>query len=218
MADTAFPQHKMVLYYDDREHADTIIHELSSYQDVSLIKKRLTLGDYQCNDWLIERKTLADLVHSLCDGRLFSQVARLAASSQHTALLIEGCTQDIANYQIHREALIGAICAISINFHIPILRSLSQLETAKILYFCITQLHRNDTDLQLTGRKPKRRKNRQLFILQSLPDVGPKLASRLLYHFNNVEAVFTASETALMQVEGIGKQKAKKIREILTLN
>jgi DNA excision repair protein ERCC-4 len=148
----------MVLYYDDREHADTIIHELSSYQDVSLIKKRLTLGDYQCNDWLIERKTLADLVHSLCDGRLFSQVARLAASFQHTALLIEGCTQDIANYQIHREALIGAICAISLNFHIPILRSLSQLETAKILYFCITQLHRNGTDIQLIGRKPKRRK------------------------------------------------------------
>ncbi|ABE53586.1 nuclease [Shewanella denitrificans OS217] len=49
-----------------------------------------------------------------------------------------------------------------------------------------------------------------------MPDVGPKLASRLLHHFNNVEAVFIASEAALMQVDGIGKQKAKKIREILT--
>jgi DNA excision repair protein ERCC-4 len=158
LADTAFLQRKMVLYYDDRGHADTLIHELSRYQDVSLVKKRLTLGDYQCHDWLIERKTLADLVHSLCDGRLFSQVARLAASSHHTALLIEGCAQDIANYQIHREALMGAICAITLNFHIPILRSLSQRETAKVLYFCITQLYRNDTDLQLTGRKPKRKK------------------------------------------------------------
>jgi DNA excision repair protein ERCC-4 len=209
---------KITLYYDDREHADGIIQALSSYQDLSLIKKRLTLGDYQCHDWLIERKTLPDLVCSLCDGRLFSQVARLAASSHPTALLIEGSTKDIADYQIHREALMGALCAISINFHIPILRSLSQHETAKLLYFCATQLHRNETDLQLTGRKPKRRKNRQLFILQSLPEVGPKLASRLLHHFKSVEAVFTASEAALVQVDGIGKRKAKKIREVLTLS
>lgn len=98
-------------------------------------KKRLKLGDYQLKDWIIERKTLPDLVQSLCDGRLFSQVARLAQSPNHTALLIEGCTQDIAYHQIRREALIGAMCSITINFHIPILRSLSQTETAKILYF-----------------------------------------------------------------------------------
>lgn len=204
------------LFYDDREHAETILYELSLHEDLSLIKKRLKLGDYQLNDWLIERKTLPDLVQSLCDGRLFSQIARLAASPSHTALLIEGCTQDIAGYQIRREALIGALCSISINFHIPILRSLSQTETAKILYFCATQLNRSENELTLTGRKPKRKKNQQLFILQSLPEVGPKLASRLLYHFKNIEAVFTAPEEALIRVEGIGKEKARKIREALT--
>lgn len=119
-------------------------------------------------------------------------------------------------YQIRREALIGALCSISINFHIPILRSLSQTETAKILYFCATQLNRRENELTLTGRKPKRKKNQQLFILQSLPEVGPKLASRLLYHFKNIEAVFTAPEEALIRVEGIGKEKARKIREALT--
>ncbi|MCP3129519.1 ERCC4 domain-containing protein [Shewanella sp. KJ2020] len=204
------------LFYDDREHAETILDELSLHEDLSLIKKRLKLGDYQLNDWLIERKTLPDLVQSLCNGRLFSQVARLAASPSHSALLIEGCTQDIAGYQIRREALIGALCSISINFHIPILRSLSQTETAKILYFCATQLNRRENELTLTGRKPKRKKNQQLFILQSLPEVGPKLASRLLYHFKNIEAVFTAPEEALIRVEGIGKEKARKIREALT--
>lgn len=207
---------KIPLFYDDREHAETIIYELSLHEDLSLIKKRLKLGDYQLNDWLIERKTLPDLVQSLCDGRLFAQVARLATSASYTALLIEGCTQDISGYQIRREALIGALCSISINFHIPILRSLSQTETAKILYFCATQLNRRENELTLTGRKPKRKKNQQLFILQSLPEVGPKLASRLLYHFNNVESIFTASEEALMQIDGIGQSKASKIREVLT--
>jgi len=52
--------------------------------------------------------------------------------------------------------------------------------------------------------------------LQSLPEVGPKLANKLLCHFASVEAVVTASEEALMQVGGIGKNKASKIREVLT--
>ena len=69
---------KIPLFYDDREHAEKIIYELSLHENISLIKKRLKLGDYQLNGWLIVRKTLPDLVQSLCDGRLFSQVARSA--------------------------------------------------------------------------------------------------------------------------------------------
>ncbi|WP_299010359.1 ERCC4 domain-containing protein [uncultured Shewanella sp.] len=206
----------ITICYDDREYADTIIAQLSCHGDLQLIKKRLPLGDYQLNQWLIERKTLADPVLSLCDGRLFSQIARLAESDFKVALLIEGKTQDISEYKIHREAIIGALCAISIHFHIPVLRSQSQTETAKLLYYCAQQLNHDTSDLKLTGRKPKRQKSRQLFILQSLPQVGPKLAKRLLCHFLTVEAVMTASENELTQVEGVGKKKAQKIRAILT--
>ncbi|NRB23636.1 ERCC4 domain-containing protein [Shewanella sp.] len=202
--------------YDDREHADLLLAQLSLHDNVYLVKKRLTLGDYQIGNWLIERKTLPDLVVSLCDGRLFSQVERLSACDHNTALLIEGSSRDIASYDITREALIGALCSISINFNMPILRSLSQAESAKILYFCAKQLHGRETDLIHNGRKPKRKKNRQLFILQSLPQVGPKLAKRLLNHFDNIEAIFTASAEELCKIEGIGQQKSRKIRDILT--
>lgn len=204
------------LFYDDREHADSIIAKLSCHTDLQLIKKRLPLGDYQLKQWLIERKTLPDLVLSLCDGRLFSQIARLAESDFNVVLLIEGKSQDIEYYNIHREALIGALCAISLQFHIPVLRSQSQTETAKLLYFCAKQLNQNENQIKRGGRKPKRAKNRQLFILQGLPQIGPKLAKRLLCHFLTIEAVMTASEHELIQVEGMGKNKAKKIRKILT--
>ncbi len=201
--------------YDDREHAEILIEQLSLHTELCLVRKRLKLGDYQINNWLIERKTLPDLVFSLCNGRLFSQIARLSECSDNTALLIEGSSKDIASYDITREALIGALCSISINFNIPILRSLSQYESAKILYFCATQLNNRETGLKLCGRKPKRRKNRQLFILQSLPEVGPQLARRLLSHFDSIEAVITASTDELIKVEGIGQERARKIREML---
>lgn len=203
--------------YDDREHADTLLELLSFNTDIYLVKKRLKLGDYQINNWLIERKTLPDLVASLCNGRLFSQISRLSESSYNTALLIEGSSRDIATYDITREALIGALCSISINFNMPILRSLSQAESAKILYFCATQLNSRETGTISSGRKPKRQKNQQLFILQSLPQVGPKLAKRLLSHFDSIESIFIASEEELIKVEGIGQEKARTIREILTL-
>ncbi|MEC4726815.1 hypothetical protein HWQ46_14770 [Shewanella sp. D64] len=99
----------------------------------------------------------------------------------------------------------------------PILRSLSQAESAKILYFCATQLNSKETGVISNGRKPKRQKNRQLFILQSLPQIGPKLAKRLLTHFDSLESIFTAPEEELIKVEGIGREKAQQIREILTL-
>jgi len=202
--------------YDDREHAEVLLEQLSLHTDLCLVRKRLKLGDYQIANWLIERKTLPDLVLSLCNGRLFSQISRLSDSSGNVALLIEGSSRDIASYDITREALVGALCSISVNFNIPILRSLSQYESAKILYFCAKQLNSRETGLKLHGRKPKRRKNRQLFILQSLPEVGPQLAKRLLSHFDSIEAVITASTDELIKIEGIGQEKARKIREILT--
>ena len=98
----------------------------------------------------------------------------------------------------------------------PILRRLSQAESAKILYFIAKQLPSRETELKLNGRKPKRKKNRQRFILQSLPQVGPKLAKRLLDHFDNIQAIFTASAEELSKIEGIGQEKARKIRDVLT--
>ena len=66
------------------------------------------------------------------------------------------------------------------------------------------------------GRKPKRIQTRRLHILQGLPGIGPKIAKKMLEHFGSIETVITASEEALANVEGIGKKKAVKIREIVS--
>jgi ERCC4-type nuclease len=57
--------------------------------------------------------------------------------------------------------------------------------------------------------KAKRKKSRQLRILQSLPGVGPDRAKRLLEHFGTVRACFGASTEEIMEVEGmfpVGKE------------
>ena len=46
--------------------------------------------------------------------------------------------------------------------------------------------------------------------------VGPALAHRLLLPLGTVEQVITADEITLMQVPGLGRTKARQIREIIS--
>ena len=65
------------------------------------------------------------------------------------------------------------------------------------------------------GYRPKRLKSKQLYILQGLPEIGPKLAKRLLRHFKSVSKVMNASVRTLTEVDGIGKISAERIRKVL---
>ena len=65
------------------------------------------------------------------------------------------------------------------------------------------------------GYRPKRIKSKQLFLLQGFPQVGPKLAKRLILHFKSVSKIMNASVQALTEVDGIGIISAQKIREVL---
>jgi DNA excision repair protein ERCC-4 len=61
----------------------------------------------------------------------------------------------------------------------------------------------------------KRKKTRQLRILQSLPGVGPDRAKRLLERFGTVRARFVALPTELLEVEGIGPKTAAAIGRVI---
>ena len=65
------------------------------------------------------------------------------------------------------------------------------------------------------GYRPKRLKSKQLYLLQGLPKVGPMLAKRLLLHFKSVSSIMNATLEELIEVDGIGRISAVKIREVL---
>jgi DNA excision repair protein ERCC-4 len=204
---------------DDRERRSGVVEELEKAAGVALGIERLSLGDY-CVDGavLIERKTAADFAQSLIDGRLFGQAGRMAKSRFRPAYIVEGTSAEWAKLGVSREALQGALVTLMLIFDMPVFRAADPAESARLILYIGSQLVRlRDPDyLPYRQAKAKRKKTRQLRILQSLPGVGPDRATRLLERFGTVRACFGASVAELMEVGGIGSKTAAAIDHVIS--
>ena len=199
---------------DDREASAGVVQHLQARPDCEVVIRRLRLADYHvAGRLMIERKSWPDLVASIADGRLFRQACRLAASPLRSALLLEGGEEDIAGCAMSRDAVQGALISVSVILGIPVLRSRSAEESARIMLYASRQLRSVISGaVSRPGYRPKSKRRIQLHVLQGLPSVGPTRAARLLDRYGSVEAVLTAGLEDLALVPGVGKSTAHKIR------
>ncbi len=202
---------------DYREINSGVIPALLAKEDIVVKEKKLSIGDYIINGHIVvERKTTKDFIVSIIDGRLFSQASRLKRHAEIPFMVIEGIDLFRTGYEIDPQAIRGAIVSLSVSWQIPLIFSKTPEGTAEILVMAgIHDIRYRDDILKRMGRKPKRMQTRKLYLLQGLPGIGPGMAKRMLEYFGSVEKVFTADEQELVCVEGIGKKKAAKIREIM---
>ena len=56
----------------------------------------------------------------------------------------------------------------------------------------------------------------QIGVLSSMPGISTVLAERMMDHFGSLEHVFSATLEQLMEVEGVGKVKAREIRSLIS--
>jgi DNA excision repair protein ERCC-4 len=201
---------------DHRERSSQVASFLEQSGQAQLSFEQMRVGDYRTANWLFERKTLTDFAASLVDGRLFAQACRLAGSNQSSAIILEGTAPDLAAIGVHRSALQGALISLSLIYQLPILRSRGPEETAQLLLFAGRQLWRSRSDwAQRTGRRPKRLRKLQLYVLEGLPGVGPNRAAALLDYFGTVRAAMTAPKEELCRIKGIHDLTAAKIEWVL---
>lgn len=199
---------------DDRERNGLVVDALRGHEEVSVVVERLPLGDYLVDaSLLVERKTLADLVSSIKDGRLFTQGCRLAGSPLRTALILEGTGKDLATSAMSREAIQGALISLSLYLGIAVLRARDSAETARLMLFAARQGRQAARSVApRPGRRLRSKRRIQARVLQGLPGVGPERARRLLERFATLEAVIRADAAELTSVPGIGQATAEMIR------
>lgn len=210
---------KVVIYCDTREQASSVVRELSELGAMVKVKQ-LEIGDYVLSDdVIVERKTTEDFLQSMIDGRLFHQLIKMNENYKMPLVLIEGNPDDLYSLRnIHRNAIIGAMTSIALNYRTPILFTKNVKETAELLFLTAKreQLSK-DKDIRLrTGRKGLTLTETQQFVVESLPMVGPSMAKALLKKFNSVKHIFNAERDELLKVENLGEKKASRIRRLIT--
>ncbi len=208
----------LLITIDDRERDTGLMAALRAVEGVEVQVRRLKVGDIEAGDLLLfERKTPADFAASIADGRLFAQAGRLRGSNRRVALVIEGRTADWTGLKVPRPGLLGAMVSLGLVFGLPILRSASPTETARIVLYAARQVAAlSDRVFLPRGNRPRGRRRAQLLLLQRLPGVGAERAGRLLDHLGTIEGVVTATEKELRAVPGIGKTTARAIRGLVT--
>lgn len=206
------------LIVDSRETRSGMITLLRT-MGVPVETQEMAAGDYRMGPYLIERKTANDLAVSILDGRLFGQAEEVCNSADRPMLLIEGDITRIAS-QIQTEALMGAISALSVFWHLQVVQLPDMDSSARFL----ARLHKHlneglGYEVATRVQKPRVAPDGAAaqYIVSGLPGVGPEMARKLLAHFGSARAVFQASEDQLRQCKGVGPATARNIVQALDI-
>ena len=210
------PQNQeLVVYVDSREGNSKVIRALDTI-GVKVKVNAMAVADYQVSEEVaIERKTAKDFVDSIVDKRLFKQARMMMEEFKKPIMILEG--DDFYSGFINPNAIRGAMTSIALDYGISIIPTRTAEDTAAMIKrIAIREQKGEKRSIQIrTERKPQNLWEQQLFIIESLPNIGPVHAKRLLEHFGSVKAVLEADEKKLQEVEGIGKKTAKNIRDVV---
>ncbi len=178
--------------------------------------KRIEIGDFIISDRIaVERKTAADFVASIVDGRLFEQVASMKRAYERPVMIIEG-TDIYSQRAVHPNAIRGALASLVIDWNLPVLFTGNPHETAELLKAMAKREHEAGRSPSIKVPKGETLKEKQERLVSSLPGINLTLARRLLKKFKYPLAVFNSEPSDLTEVEGIGAGKAKEMKKVLT--
>jgi len=169
----------------------------------------------------VERKSASDFISSVCGGKLKQQLHELKENFKHAFLFVEDydgimdCIEK--NPKIHPNVIIGTtastfahsgvpICYVGA-FYIPIV-----LTTIEKFYDGKTYTEKEYNPIRRAATKEEE----QLNIVIGLPNIGVTEGKKLLQHFDySIKGIVNATLEELTKVEGIGKKKAQRIKEVL---
>lgn len=223
---------------DDRERASKLDEAIRRICGVEPSVERLQIGDVLVSSRiLIERKAVADFSASIVDGRLFDQVSRLSAAQFQPILILEGEMTGKACGGLGASALRGAILSVTLDWHVPVLRSRSIEDTARWIHAMLLRgekfidapdwrwvtpegRRRPREEVQLRPRRKQvtaaqSRRSQEVAILSQIDGLGAARAGILLDRFNTVAAILAASPGELATVPGVGRILAANIHAVL---
>ena len=212
-----FVEDKIKIYADYREKASGVIKELAE-DNVIINLEKLEYADYVLSSRCgVEIKTVEDFVDSIIDGRLLQQIKNLRNNFERPIIVIEGTNDIYGVRNVHHNSILGMMATIAVSYGIPIIQTRNFKETAGLLQI-IARREQEETSRDFSlhaDRKPATLKEQQEYVVSALPGMGLGLAKPLLKHFRTIKNIVNASVEELKEVEKIGPQKAKMIKDVV---
>jgi ERCC4-type nuclease len=207
---------EVTIFCDMRESRSGVLERLREL-GAEVKTGELATGDYVCSSELvIERKTAADFILSVIDGRLFNQIGKMKLSFARPVFLIEGDVYATRS-NISREAIDGALSFIVAIEGATVLHVRSPRTAADLIYRMAKHCQEGlGYDVAFRRGKTEPGKGEALFVIEGLPGIGPTTASKVLGHFRSTLALMNASVDELMAVPGLGKKKAERIHSCIS--
>lgn len=177
----------------------------------------LSVGDYVLsNSVAVERKSPADLVASILDGRFADQLKRLNEAYPTSILLVTGTLEE-AVAKAPNPGLVYSKLAQACLSSVSLIVLESEESAAQMLKWLALEAKNSWKGYEpMIKRKPKNQSlEEQVFnVLTAIPSVGSKRAAKLIEAFPNLKAVFEAPEARLAQI--VGWAAARRIKSLLT--
>jgi len=216
---TAEPDDETVeIVADQRELDSHIARDLSTREGIETRLETLDVGDYVLSDRVVvERKSVEDFLDTLVGGdrSMFEQVGAAARYYARPVVIIEGDRLYEAR-NVHPNAIRGALASLAVDFGASVMQTSGTEETADLLEV-IARREQEVSSRAVSvhgGKGGKTLTEQQEYVVGAIAEVGPVTARALLEHFGSVEAVMTADEDDLLDVDGVGSVTAERIREV----
>lgn len=202
----------MNIVIDSRETQliELISNKIKNYEKISFEVKQLEIGDIEIWDgenilFILERKTISDLLSSLQDKRYHEQCLRLMSKYPSTKIiyLIEGILNTFKEEQ--KKIVNSCITSLSLEKGFHVFKTASTLETSELLLQCTSKLIKlksqnrklcfednitSDTISYSSFIKTQKKDNiskdniYEIFLCQ-IPDVSSTSATAIMNYFEN---------------------------------
>jgi len=210
----------MKCFVDTREFEEApSIAEALKKNGVVVEKRFLDAGDYVTGDKIVERKTTLDLIHSIANRRLWTQLEKLkSAQGYKPLLLVENPLTLIQRFtKWNLRSVCGLLTSIELDWGVPILWAPNRTWTiATLLSLCKPQEERAHPPRFV--RKETSLDEIRVSVLCGIPGVSAVRARALVEHFGTLSRIAEAPVEKIAEVEGIGPKTAAKIWEVFNLD
>ena len=212
-----------MIIVDSREQAEE--QDYFDRNGIEYRREALSCGDYSAEDnqgnrVVIERKEIKDFISSMFEGRLDSQLLRLA-SEKLPILFISGKLEEYyeskPDSQFQPEQFYGALSSAIVRYGLRCVIwnqcECSHEDSLGMIVSILNKVTENKLDI-IPNRKTKEYSS-CVGYLRSLLNCTQQIAVDLLKKYGTIRGVINATDDELKEFKGIGPKKIERMRLII---